>query len=212
MVKKLLLGALLSLGCLICVAEFFLAFLLATLAVSAISFFLLLNGINTHSWTKCPLPLPDSRYEAVFMQRGAHAFLAEYNYRLRLKYPAGQEEILLPFNSGGRTFIEVFLAPKDSNGGPWLSFLDDKGGASVVDLGGKKSYRLFCLPEQGGKVILREIFSEYDSGLVNEPEIDISSWPLNKEPGLFLGRLNGRDHPLRFEAATSGDTGSFKAR
>ena len=210
MARKIIFGVLIAIGGLLCVAEFVLAFFLASMALGVISFCLMLGGVNVNPWVKCPLPLPEPQPQVVFMQRNAHAFLAECHYKLKVKGPSGTDEIKLPFNSGGCTFLELSYYSKDAKGGPWLRFVDGGGDEWAVDLSSEISYRLLRMAEPQSKAILREIVSEYDSGLLNETEIDISRWALSLEPGQFLGRLNGREHPLCFERAATGEQGVLK--
>ncbi len=203
MLRKAALGVLMVIGALLCIAEFACAFVFSSLAFGVIAFCLMAVGINVNPWVRCEIPLPERGFSAVFMQKHAHQFLAEYHYKLSLATPCGSSIAILPFNSGGRTFSEVSFLPMDAKGGPWLKLR-----GCIVDVSSGRSYVIGDVAGAERKFMLYELSGELDFKGSYKVEIDASEWPLAKGRWLLLGTLNGREHPLRFEPAQKGAAGA----
>ncbi len=86
-----------------------------------------------HSWRTVFLPpLQDCR--VAFEQRPTHPFLAEYDYRIRMRHGKEQACFQLWPNTGGRTFVNVYKVDDDK------LLLKDKDAAYVVDATRRQVY------------------------------------------------------------------------
>ncbi|MBP5672363.1 MAG: hypothetical protein K5787_15485 [Lentisphaeria bacterium] len=93
------------------------------------------SSFASKSWYKIYLPNLGDVHVA-FEQRPSHPFLAEYDYRLRLRHGKEQRYFALFPNTGGRTFINVYKLPGDK------LFLKDTHANYLVDAADMQVYLL----------------------------------------------------------------------
>jgi len=85
-----------------------------SLLVSVILIFCFVTYLDI-GWEKTTGNLPNKLGKLTLIRKGAHAFLAEYNRKIRITFHSGESEtITLPMNTGGRTNIRVFLISKEN--------------------------------------------------------------------------------------------------
>ncbi len=127
-------------------------------------------------WVEVDIELPDGAGKAVFMRRNAHPFFAEYDRKVRLEQTGHEPvEIDLEMNTGGKTLINVYYLPDglaEVSENPML-LLRDYYGDYPIDLEGQR-----LLPGYWG------------------------TWERIEPPDTgYLGRIDGREHPLKFLSA-----------
>ncbi len=104
---------------------------------------------GSRDWHTIILPqLQDCRL--AFEQRPSHPFLAEYDYRLCLRYGKEQAIFQLWPNSGGRTFVNVYKIAEDK------LLLEDKDASYIIDSTQKQVY-LIRVSENDSQNEQREI-------------------------------------------------------
>lgn len=172
---------------------------------------------ETQPWTERALPHPGETPAVTFMQRIAHPFLAEYDYKVRFGAGAAAVERWLPMNAGGRTRINAYWYAPTDNFGPCIR-LQDSHGEYLLDLN-KKTTCLILRYE--GHVFAGEIADgkvDYSMGKTfpnsGEEEIhafvgknkatDITRTHLASKPCEYFGRVDGQQAPLRFIPVSQG--------
>ena len=161
-------------------------------------------------WVACDIPLPDSSYGVTFLQKRIHPFLAEYDYAVRFQTAAlpGAERPL-PTNTGGRTEMNVYWYPPHAGSGAYLR-LQDKDGEYLVDFELGRTRRLLRIR---GATYAGDLVDDVNSYGVIESNgiITVHCGDRTAEkvesgyethPGIYVGRLDGQNSPLRFVPAS----------
>ena len=157
-------------------------------------------------WISCTIPIPPDHGTLVFLQKGIHPSLAEYEYKLRFTKGSTKVERSLPCNSSGRPLVNTYWYPASQRGGPWVRF-QDQDGEYLADITKQKVSRVLrykgriftgelsggqegtAIVESGGKILISVGHNDAN---------EITGLPIGNSPGTYLGRIEGKYYHLRF--------------
>jgi hypothetical protein len=157
-------------------------------------------------WISCTIPMPPDHGTLVFLQKGIHPSLAEYEYKLRFAKGSTKVERSLPSNSRGRILVNTYWYPASPRGGPWVRF-QDQDGEYLVDITKQRVSRVLrykgrvftgelsgsregtAIVESGGKIIVSVGHNDAN---------EITELPIGSSQGTYIGRIEGKYYRLRF--------------
>lgn len=167
------------------------------------------------TWCECSLEYPGKQAPLNFLQKSlGHPFLAEYEYKIRFGTGKEAVECWLPVNTGGRTLMHAYWYPADARFGPCIRLQDQgRNRDCLVSLQEKKTYLIL---RDNARICAGEI-SESNPGwgsaggappcflaVGRNNAFDIAETSVAKEPGQYIGSIDGRSSPLRFVPASGG--------
>lgn len=163
--------------------------------------------LRKQPWEECPVNLPDGLGRIVFLRKGIHPFLAEYDRKIRVELNLSEKsQAPLPVNVGGGTKINVYWYKASRGRGPYLR-LHDHWGEYVVAIDEGATYEIFHSKDATcvAKLVLGEeidgkfrTMDEHGISIVGSLQWEKSDAIYVREPGEYLGRIDETGIPLRF--------------
>lgn len=165
-------------------------------------------------WEECSVELPNGSGRFVFLRQHIHPFLAEYDRKIRFETEHGATNTAwLRTNVGGRTKVNVYWYPADQEEGPFVR-LQDHWGEHILDF--RRSVTRLVSRMQGAAYIgdmagpdtgsgwQRRIGAEREETefLVGTTKNEKVTGLLASGSGLYVGRIDGSQGPLRFVPAS----------